>query len=87
MDNFFHQLNTPAGERVQHIIFGLKLNLKQALLIRQPNTHHEIVILILKTFITVHDTLDELVVVLKELKNHQFLRPKEENITAPNTSH
>ena len=87
MDNFFNQLDTPAGERLQHIIFGLKLNLKQALLIRQTNTHHEIFILILKNFATVHDALDELVVVLKELKNHQFLRPKEENKTAPNTCH
>ena len=85
LDNLFNQLNTPAADRLHHIIFGLKSNLKQALQIRHPNTYHEIVIFIRKNNCYSTDTVDELVGVIKELRHHQILRPKEENITTPVT--
>ena len=43
LDTLFNQLNTPVADRLHHFLFGLKTNLKNALLIRQPNTYDEAV--------------------------------------------
>ena len=87
LDNLFNQLNRPIANRLHNFNLGLKSNLKQALPIQQPNTYAEAVAIARRKNRFSTGIEGKLVEVLKELKHHQLLTPKEENITAPVTSH
>ena len=45
LDNLAHHLELPKEQKIHYFIFGLTPKLKQALLIRQPETYHDAVIL------------------------------------------
>ena len=86
LNNLFNQLNIPIADRLHHFIFGLKSNLKQALLIWQPNTYC--------CYCSKKESVQHKHwrwtagnIILKKLKHRQLLAPKEENITALVTSH